>query len=106
MSLTEQWLAGHKAHSAESQKRIENAYKCLRIVKELFSFERVADFGCGIGGWLAAAEMHGAKELQGFEGPWILQADTVISKERIEIVDFTDKVLALEKYYDLAMSIE
>ena len=36
MSLAEQWYVGHRAHSAQSQKRIDNAYKCLRIVREFY----------------------------------------------------------------------
>jgi hypothetical protein len=104
--VAEQWIAGHKDHSTDSHNRIENAYKCLRIVRESLSFNRVADFGCGIGGWLAAAEQLGAKEIQGFEGEWILQAETVILKDRIKIVDLTAAPMKLNKYYDLAISIE
>ena len=106
MSLPEQWASGHKAHSAESAIRIENAYKCLRILKELFPFNRVVDFGCGIGGWLAAAQLHGASEIKGFEGPWILEAETVINKESIQIIDFSKEKLSLGKHFDLALTIE
>jgi hypothetical protein len=105
-SLAEQWADGHSAHRADSRNRIENAYKCLRILKESFPFDRVADFGCGIGGWLAAARDLGASEIRGFEGPWIAQADTVIPKENIELVSLDKDLLNLSKYYDLAMSIE
>ena len=106
MSLAEQWAGGHKAHSADSQNRIENGYKCLRILKELFSFERVVDFGCGIGGWLAAAQQLGAKEIQGFEGPWIFQADTVVPKECIKIANLAEETFDLGQRYDLALTIE
>lgn len=106
MSLAQQWSAGHKAHSADSQARIENGYKCLRIVRELFSFDRVVDFGCGIGGWLAAAQELGAKEIRGFEGPWILQADTVVPKECIQIANLAEETFDLGKRYDLALTIE
>lgn len=106
MSLANQWLSGHKAHSADSRNRIENGYKCLRILRESFTFDRVADLGCGIGGWMAAAQALGATEIQAFEAPWILQADTVVPKDCIKITDFSAEVLNLEKRYDLAMTIE
>jgi hypothetical protein len=107
-SLKEQWTGpgGHKAHSADSQNRIENAYKCLRILKETTDFTRVADFGCGIGGWLAAAQLLGATEIQGFEGQWIADAETVVPKDRIRISNLAEEVLDLKKRFDLAITIE
>jgi hypothetical protein len=106
MSVAEDWLKGHKQHSDESALRVENGTKCLRLLKEFAPFDKVVDFGCGIGAWLLAAQGLGATEILGLEGPWILDAETVISKGLIRIVDLATESVNLEKRYDLALTIE
>ena len=70
-SLAEQWAKGHRWHASQAAQRIEVARKCLRLLRSFVSLEDVADFGCGIGAWLAAARALGAGRIAGFEGEWI-----------------------------------
>ncbi len=106
MSTDEIWREGHRRHAAERRARIANATKCLKLVRPLVDFDNVIDFGCGIGAWLHAAASLGATQVTGVEGSWILEADTVIDKALIQIVDFETKMPTYKKEYDLAMSIE
>lgn len=106
MSLADQWSEGHKQHSAERQLRIENALKCLKLVRPLVQFESVIDFGCGIGGWLHAAQLLGAKRIVGVEGEYIRQADTVIPQDSILTHDLSSYRFDWNKKFDLALTIE
>jgi hypothetical protein len=65
----------------------------------------VVEFGCGLGGWLAAAESLGAKKLKGFDGTWV---DT--EKLKSKQIDFSavnlEEDIAVPEKYDLAISLE
>ncbi len=65
----------------------------------------VVDFGCGQGGWLAAAESLGATILKGFDGPWVRKGSLLSSSIDFTPVDF-EKFVDLEQRFDLAMSLE
>ena len=106
MSVYELWRNGHKQHVADQQTRIESAAKCLKLVRPLVSFEKVVDFGCGIGAWLHAASTLGATTIAGIEGEWIRETDTLIDKQHIRVADLAKETLDLKKAFDLAMSIE
>jgi hypothetical protein len=106
MSLAEQWSEGHKQHSAEKELRIENALKCLKLVRPLVPFESVIDFGCGIGGWLCAAQRLGAHTILGIEGEYIRDADTIIPQESIVTQDLSSYSFDWKKKFDLAVTIE
>ena len=102
-SLAAHWARGHRTHTAQ---RIEVARKCLRLVRSFVSLEDVADFGCGIGAWLAAAKALGAESIASFEGAWIASSEVVIPREVIEIVDLATTVLDHRKRFSLALTIE
>jgi len=106
LSLAEQWSKGHKWHASQAGLRVETAKKCLRLIQPFVSFENVADFGCGIGAWLAAAKALGAAEITGFEGEWVESSDVIISREDIKIVDLGAALLKFERKFTLAMTIE
>src|SRR5436190_22741861 len=59
------FFAGQRTGSVESARIV------LGILFDLFKPNSVIDVGCGQGGWLAAAEEHGAKMLTGVDGPWV-----------------------------------
>lgn len=105
-TLTEQWASGHKSHSADAENRIYNGYRCLRMVREFIDFNAVVDFGCGIGGWLRAAEILGAGTIQGIEGEWIKQAEVLVPMEKIRVADLAQVEISYRKEFDLAISIE
>ncbi len=96
----------HAGRYADRRRRIDNALRCLKLVRELVPFESVVDFGCGIGAWLHAAEQLGAKTVLGFEGEWVKDAETVIPKHRIKTADLGRDAIDLAKRFDLALTIE
>jgi SAM-dependent methyltransferase len=106
MSVYEQWRDGHKQHVADQEARIASALKCLKLIRPLVNFEKVVDFGCGIGAWLHAAKILGASSVTGIEGEWIRETDTLIDKDLIRIVDLAKETLDLKKEFDLALTIE
>jgi hypothetical protein len=106
MSVYELWREGHKHHVSDQEARIANAVKCLKLVRHLVDFEKVVDFGCGIGAWLHAAQTLGASSVTGIEGEWIRETETLISKDLIRVVDLAKVTLNLKKEFDLAMCVE
>jgi hypothetical protein len=106
MSVYELWREGHKQHVSDQETRIANAVKCLKLVRHLVDFEKVVDFGCGIGAWLHAAQTLGALSVTGIEGEWICETETLISKDLIRVVDLAKVTLNLKKEFDLAMCVE
>jgi len=96
----------HAERFAERRKRIDNALRCLKLVRELVPFDSVVDFGCGIGAWLHAARSLGAGTILGFEGEWIREEETVIPKESIRVADLGRQPIDLAKRFDLAMTVE
>ncbi len=83
-----------------------NAMKCLKLVRALIPFDDVVDFGCGIGGWLYAAEKLGARNVVGVEGEWIQEADVLVDKNRIIVADLATAPPTFQKQFDLAITIE
>jgi hypothetical protein len=106
MSAQSDWKAGHQQHNAERQLRITNALKCLKMVREIFPLGDIVDFGCGIGAWLHAAEILGARTTLGIEGEWIRETDTIIEKSKIRVADLANSPPTFAKEFDLAMTIE
>jgi hypothetical protein len=96
----------HRGHMSEQSSRILNGYKCLRIMQEVSPFRSIADFGCGIGGWLVAAKQLGVQHVQGIEGEWIKDTDTLVEKSEILICDFSESEINFKKSFDIAISIE
>jgi len=100
------WNAGLKGHNATREARVTSAIKCLKLIRNLVSFDNVVDFGCGIGAWLHAAKLLGAGNILGFEGEWIRENDIIIDQQHIRIADLSTEELDLKKGFDLAMAIE
>lgn len=100
------WLDGHRQHAEDSERRLQNATACLRLIKNVVPLRSVADFGCGIGAWLSAAQKLGATDILGLDGEWVREAKTLIPQESIRTVDLAVEWPNLEKRFDLAISIE
>jgi hypothetical protein len=104
--LEAQWTSGHKHHFEEKHIRVENALRCLNLVKNDIDLSTVIDFGCGIGGWLRAAEILGAREIVGLEGEYIHKNETVIPKEKIITADLAEYDHDWKKHFTTAFTIE
>jgi SAM-dependent methyltransferase len=105
-SISVNYSALHDCHMNESGARVLNAYKCLRLLHEIAPFRSVVDFGCGIGGWLAAAKQLGAQKVLGIEGDWISGRKTLIDPSEMTIRDLAKEPPKLDRSFDLAVSIE
>ncbi len=105
-SLADQWAKGHAWHASQAKQRIAVARRCLQLIQPIAALDDVADFGCGIGAWLAAAQELGARRITGFEGDWIAKSEVVVPREAIQVVDLAATVLDHAKRFSLAMTIE
>jgi SAM-dependent methyltransferase len=79
-----------------------------RVFPLLFEFVRprsIVDVGCGDGGWLAVALASGIDDVLGVEGPWIDEARLKIPLDRFRRARL-DEPLAIERRFDLALSLE
>ncbi len=64
-----------------------------------------ADFGCGVGAWLAAARELGIQDVLGVDGSWVNQQLLVIPNESFRVADLNAPI-SLPQRYDLAISLE
>jgi len=74
------------------------------IVKR-FAPERVIDLGCGAGDWLRAFLRHGAREVHGYDGPWVPASSLRIPATAFTAIDFHAELPPASRC-DLAMSLE
>jgi SAM-dependent methyltransferase len=65
----------------------------------------VLDVGCGRGVWLAIWLKHGAKDVQGVDGPYVDQSRLHIPKSQFLARDLAHP-LKLERQFDLVQSLE
>ena len=65
----------------------------------------VLDVGCGKGAWLKACHEYGSKDLIGFDGSWVDQAEMLDKKIQFKAVDLNNK-FSLNKKVDLTISLE
>lgn len=83
-----------------------SAQTILSMVLEWFpTIHSVADFGCGVGAWLAASKEKGIQEIQGVDGKWVNQDLLVIPRECFMIADLNAPI-SLPRRFDLAISLE
>ncbi len=97
----------YDAHFYETyaQKSTQSAMIILDILLRYFKPNSIADFGCGIGTWLAAAEAQGIENLTGFDGDWVDQSKLLSKNIKFNKTDFTE-LYQVEEDYDLAISLE
>lgn len=75
------------------------------MVMARFAPARVVDLGCGAGDWLAAFLRHGARDVQGYDGPWVPASSLRIPATAFTAIDFHMSLPSISRC-DLAMSLE
>lgn len=65
----------------------------------------VVDVGCGTGGWLAMFRSHGVEDVLGLEGPWVVEEQLRIPRERFRRTDLAAP-LRFDCRFDLALALE
>ena len=86
-----------------SVKSAEHVFASLPIELKTST---VADFGCGQGYWLAAAEDIGANELYGFDGDWVDRSHLHSQNINYQVADFASAMPMLDRRFDMAISVE
>ena len=87
-------------------------YSAEKILSTVFprlpEITSVVDVGCGFGTWLAAvSELKGAEtDILGIDGPWLDRSLLVIPEEKFLAADLSREMPAVERKYDLAVSLE
>ena len=92
-------------YGRQRAKSMHAATRILPLVFRLFPVKTVADFGCGMGTWLAAARKLGAREAVGVEGPWVRREDLEDPEVTLQTQDL-EKEIQLPREFDLVISLE
>ena len=88
---------------AEGARRSANAV--VLIIEELFAPRSLIDIGGGAGHWAAAFRAIGVADTLTVDGPWVPQSARVVPAESFREHDLS-RPLALERQFDVAMSLE
>lgn len=97
-------IYGKSFYSSRDELTSYSANKILSIIAEHIAVTSVIDFGCGVGTWLKQAEVMGATNVVGVEGPW-LQDNMFVSEGRLFKRNF-DNPIDFNEIFDLAISLE
>jgi SAM-dependent methyltransferase len=89
-------------HSAGSQ---QSADVIAPLVVDMVGPSSVVDFGCGVGGWLAAFRACGIPEICGIDGDYVDRGQLRVPSVNFLARDLTQPV-ALQRVFDLAVSLE
>lgn len=97
---------GPRFYEDRHQKTAYSARTVISLLLDVLPpIGSAADFGCGVGSWLSILKERGVSEIRGLDGPWVGQELLEIPREDFRAVDF-ELPIALEKRYDLALSLE
>jgi SAM-dependent methyltransferase len=86
-------------------KARSSAAAIVPLVMELVAPASVVDLGCGPGAWLATFARHGVGDYLGVDGDWVTPDVLEIPPERF-LAARLDEPLALDREFDLAVSLE
>jgi len=75
------------------------------VLDSIPRIESAVDVGCAVGSWLAALKARGVEDIIGLDGDWVNEDLLEIPRDKFRKQEL-DKPFALEKKYDLAMSLE
>ncbi|AWL11227.1 hypothetical protein HMF8227_00731 [Saliniradius amylolyticus] len=101
-------IYGKKFYQNQSGGSYESAVAVLQRVFEVLpvKVERVVDFGCGLGTWLAGCRQLGVSQLIGVEGDHVKHLDKYIEDEHYIYCNLEKKRPAFEQSFDLAICLE
>ncbi|MDC8753600.1 methyltransferase domain-containing protein [Erythrobacter sp. sf7] len=99
-------LSSYDADFYEEQAdlSIYSASVIVPIIYEIVKPERVVDFGCGVGGWLAQFKSCGAVDILGLEGGQVPKSKLRIDQSCFRAADFRQPINV--GHFDLACSLE
>ena len=99
-------LYGHNFYQSRHQKTQYSADTILNhLLAVLPEIRSAADFGCGVGTWLAALKEKGVQDIQGFDGPWVERNLLQIPQENFRHVNLDGHIKPYRRL-DLAISLE
>jgi SAM-dependent methyltransferase len=92
-------------YAGQASGSLDSARAVLQLLYGTYQPKSVLDVGCGLGGWLAAAEELGCQRLVGVDGAWV-DPQALISK-RIEFSNANlEKDFNIAARFDLCISVE
>lgn len=92
-------------HAALADGARASAERVLPLLLDLAPARRMVDFGCGSGGWLAAAAALGVEEVVGIDGAWVDPARLEMPADRFRAADLAQP-LDLGERFDMALCLE
>jgi SAM-dependent methyltransferase len=84
---------------------LRSAHRVLPHVLDLVSPRSIADVGCGVGTWLAAATTLGVSDVLGIDGDYVDRSLLRIPPVRFRAVDLTRR-FTVGREFDLVISLE
>ncbi|GAA2045209.1 hypothetical protein GCM10009839_56430 [Catenulispora yoronensis] len=94
------WFYDYQAGGSAS-----SASRVLPLVFDLVQPRSIVDFGCGTGGWLAAARRLGIDDVRGIDGSWVDEDTLAIPAEMFQRCDLEQRP-RLARSFDLALCLE
>ncbi|MEL7257155.1 MAG: methyltransferase domain-containing protein [Pseudomonadota bacterium] len=91
-----------------ADRNVRTRYAADTILKHVFGWhdiQSVCDVGCGVGTWLAVSKDLGAKQVKGFDGPWVDKDAIAIDGSEFQEFDLSQPLPKTQKF-DLAISLE
>ena len=85
---------------------ISSAAEIVPIVMQLVAPQSVVDVGCGTGEWLSVFRAAGIADILGVDGHWVPREALHIPESNFRCHDLCSVFLALERRFDLAVSLE
>jgi hypothetical protein len=97
---------GYEYHKNRHARTKGSASRILSLALEALPVVQSAvDLGCGVGTWLTALRERGVEVVLGIDGPWVDKRLLEIPESCFRPADL-NKPIALERRYDLAISLE
>lgn len=99
-------------YDLQSKESYESALVVLALLRqklgEKIKLDSIMDFGCGVGGWLAAAKEVGFKHVCGTDGEYVPKGRLMIKQDEFLPNDLSvpSKVNIPGEKFDFAMSLE
>jgi SAM-dependent methyltransferase len=102
-------LSSPYGRSFYADRNAQTQYAARTVLGHLWPLlpriDAVADVGCGVGTWLAAAQGLGASVIAGVDGPWVDRSLLAIPNDCFRTADLSQP-LDLGRRFDLALSLE
>lgn len=76
------------------------------VLNQIPPVHSAIDIGCGVGTWLSVLKAQGVRDTQGYDGAWVERELLQTEQDCFGVVSLAHAFPAVERRYDLAISLE